>query len=179
MSVIPYFSYMFLHGGWLHIIFNMWVLWIFGDNIEDVTGHGGFLLFYLLSGLAALGLHVVSEPASTAPVVGASGAIGGVMGAYMLLYPHGKVLTLIPFGFIPLIVRIPAVLFLGLWFATQFFSGVLSRAGGAVGGVAWWAHIGGFIAGMILIQFFRRGKACRFCYNYGEKTYEPLDRDGR
>jgi len=177
MSVIPYFTYMFLHGGWLHIIVNMWVLWIFGDNIEDITGHGGFLIFYLLCGLAALGLHMLSDPASTSPVLGASGAIGGVMGAYMLLYPHGKVLTLIPIGFFPLILRIPAVLFLGLWFVTQFFSGVLAQAGGAGGGVAWWAHIGGFIAGMILIQFFRRGKTCRFCYNFGDKSYERLDLD--
>jgi membrane associated rhomboid family serine protease len=176
MSVIPFFTYMFLHGGWLHIILNMWMLWIFGDNIEDVTGHGGFVVFYVLCGLAALGLHVLAEPNSTAPVVGASGAIGGVMGAYMLLYPHGRVLTFIPLFFIPLIVRIPAVLFLGLWFASQFFSGVLAKAGGAGGGgVAWWAHIGGFAAGLILIKLFQRRGACRYCYNHRSREYERLE----
>ncbi len=176
MSVIPYFTYMFLHGGWLHIILNMWMLWIFGDNIEDVTGHLGFLGFYLVCGLAALGLHLLSAPSSGAPIVGASGAIGGVMGAYMLLYPHGKVLTFIPLFFIPLIVRLPAVIFLGVWFASQFFSGVLSQAGGgAGGGVAWWAHIGGFAAGLALIKIFQRRRHCRYCYNHRSREYEPLD----
>ena len=119
----PLLSYMFLHGGWLHIILNMWMLWIFGDNIEDVTGHAGFVIFYLTCGLAAVGLHMAFEQTSQMPVVGASGAIAGVMGAYIVLYPHGRVLTLVPLFFVPLFFRLPSYFFLGFWFLTQVFSG--------------------------------------------------------
>ncbi|WP_319468192.1 rhomboid family intramembrane serine protease [uncultured Pseudodesulfovibrio sp.] len=168
----PLLTYMFLHGGWIHIILNMWMLWIFGDNIEDVTGHGGFILFYVLCGLAAVGLHMVFEQTSTIPVVGASGAVAGVMGAYIMLYPHGRVLTLVPIVFIPLFLRLPSVLFLGVWFLSQILSGVLSVSR-ETHEVAWWAHVGGFVAGIILIRVFRRRGTCRYCYNPDTKDYDP------
>ncbi|QJB57309.1 rhomboid family intramembrane serine protease [Pseudodesulfovibrio sp. zrk46] len=171
---LPLVTYMFLHSGWLHVILNMWMLWIFGDNIEDVTGHWGFVAFYLLCGMAAVGLHMAFEQASSVPVVGASGAVGGVMGAYIILYPHGRVLTLVPIVFIPLILRIPSVLFLGVWFLSQVTSGIISQVKD-VSEVAWWAHVGGFVAGIVLIQWFRRRGHCRYCYNPDTKDYDPED----
>lgn len=137
----------FLHGGWLHFLGNMLFLWIFGDNVEDRMGHGGYLGFYLGAGVAASAAHLLANPASPLPTVGASGAIAGVMGAYMLLYPHAKVLTLVPLFVIMFVVTLPAPLFLGFWFLLQFFQGVASVGGVQVGGVAWWAHIGGFAVG--------------------------------
>lgn len=168
----PLLTYMFLHGGWLHIILNMWMLWIFGDNIEDVTGHGGFILFYLLCGLAAVGLHMVFEQGSPMPVIGASGAVAGVMGAYIVLYPHGRVLTLVPIIVIPLFFRFPSYIFLGVWFLSQIISGVSATAREAHE-VAWWAHVGGFVAGIVLIRWFRRRGHCRYCYNPDTKDYDP------
>jgi membrane associated rhomboid family serine protease len=154
-------SSMFMHGGWMHIIGNMWSLWIFGDNVEERMGRGGFLLFYLLSGLAAGAVHIVTNPASTVPTVGASGAIAGVMGAYLLLYPHASVVTLVPVFFFLQVVEVPAVLFLGFWFLTQLFSGTLAlaAAGTQAGGVAWWAHIGGFVVGFLWAVPLRRRRA--------------------
>jgi membrane associated rhomboid family serine protease len=144
-------SSMFMHGGWMHIIGNMWSLWIFGDNVEDRMGRSAFLLFYLLSGLAAGAIHVVTNSASTVPTVGASGAIAGVMGAYLLLFPHSTVMALVPVFVFLHVVEVPAVLFLGFWFLLQLFSGTLSlaAAGTQAGGVAWWAHIGGFVVGFL------------------------------
>lgn len=159
-----FLSHMFLHGGWMHFIVNMWTLWIFADNIEDVMGPVRFVLFYLLCGLAALAAHVMFNTGSTVPVVGASGAIAGVMGAYFLLYPHAQVLTLIPIFFIPYFINLPAVLYLGIWFATQLFSG-LSTVGESGAGVAWWAHAGGFLAGLVLLPLFRRRDRCYYCYS--------------
>jgi membrane associated rhomboid family serine protease len=154
-------SSMFLHGGWMHIIGNMWSLWIFGDNVEDRMGRGGFLLFYLLSGLAAGIVHVVTNSASTVPTVGASGAIAGVMGAYLLLFPHASVVTMVPIFFFLQVVEIPAVFFLGFWFLSQLFSGTLSlaAAGPQAEGVAWWAHIGGFVVGFLWAVPLRRRTA--------------------
>jgi membrane associated rhomboid family serine protease len=154
-------SSMFLHGGWMHIIGNMWSLWIFGDNVEDRMGRGGFLLFYLLSGLAAGAVHVVTNPASRVPTVGASGAIAGVMGAYLLLFPHASVVTMVPIFFFLQVVEIPAVFFLGFWFLSQLFSGTLSlaAAGAQAEGVAWWAHIGGFVVGFLWAVPLRRQTA--------------------
>jgi membrane associated rhomboid family serine protease len=154
-------SSMFLHGGWMHIIGNMWSLWIFGDNVEDRMGRGGFLLFYLLSGLAAGAVHVVTNPASRVPTVGASGAIAGVMGAYLLLFPHASVVTMVPIFFFLQVVEIPAVFFLGFWFLSQLFSGTLSlaAAGPQAAGVAWWAHIGGFVVGFLWAVPLRRRTA--------------------
>jgi len=168
----PFFTYMFLHGGWLHIILNMWMLWIFGDNIEDVTGHGWFVVFYLLCGMVAVAVHMLFEQTSALPIVGASGAVAGVMGAYVMLYPHGKVLTLIPIFFIPLILRVPSALFLGVWFVSQLVSGVVLQ-GEDASQVAWWAHVGGFAAGIVLIRVFRRPGHCRYCYNPETRDYDP------
>lgn len=147
----PFLTSMFLHGGWLHFLGNMWTLWIFGDNVEDRMGPFRFLLFYLLCGLMAGIVHWMTNPHSTIPTVGASGAIAGVMGAYFVLYPTARVITIVPIFFFPLFLELPAILYLGIWFYGQFFSGILSLVGpGQVGGIAWWAHIGGFIAGILL-----------------------------
>ena len=147
---VPFFSSMFLHGGWIHLIGNMWILWIFGDNVEDRLGHGKFLLLYLFSGLAAGVLHIVTNADSVVPTIGASGAVAGVMGAYLRYFPHARVHTVIPPFIWGPIFDLPAVLFLGWWLLLQFFNGAMSLAArGDYGGVAWWAHVGGFIFGMI------------------------------
>jgi membrane associated rhomboid family serine protease len=145
---------MFLHGGWLHLIGNCWFLWIFGDNIEDVVGHARFLMFYLLCGVAAGLVHVLVNPDSPVPTVGASGAIAGVMGAYMLKFPHSHILTLVPIFIFVTTFEIPALLMLAYWFAIQIFSGLGSVGYSNIskGGVAWFAHVGGFIAGMVLVK---------------------------
>ena len=165
----PFVTYMFLHSGLLHLALNMWMLWIFADNIEDVTGHWRFVAFYLLCGVAAAGAYILAEPSATIPVVGASGAIAGVMGAYFRLYPHGRVHTLVPVFFLPLFVDIPAPLFLGVWLALQLISGL--GLGGAQS-VAWWAHIGGFAAGYLLIPLFRRKDRCYYCYDPERRYYD-------
>ena len=145
----PFLTNMFLHAGWLHIVGNMWFLHLFGGTVEDRMGHLRFLFFYLLSGLAANFIFFVVDPHSTLPEIGASGAIAGVMGAYLVMFPKAQILTLIPILFIPLLVNLPAFLFLGFWFLIQIFSGTLSIASHATeGGVAWWAHIGGFLFGI-------------------------------
>lgn len=144
----------FLHAGWLHIIGNMLYLWVFGDNIEDVMGSFLYLLFYLFSGIiAGISQAVISGP-SNVPAIGASGAIAGVLGAYLVLYPLARVSTLIPIFFFATIARIPAVILIGWWFVQQFFYGIATLSDAASGGVAFWAHIGGFIAGVILILPF-------------------------
>ena len=150
-QIVPFFSSMFLHGGWIHLFGNMWILWIFGDNVEDRLGHGRFFLLYVLSGLAAGGLHIVTNADSAIPTIGASGAVAGVMGAYLRYFPHARVHTVIPpFVFGP-IFDLPAVLFLGWWLLLQFFNGALSLvSSNDYGGVAWWAHVGGFIFGMLM-----------------------------
>jgi membrane associated rhomboid family serine protease len=153
---ITIFTSMFLHGGWLHILGNMWVLFIFGDNIEDRMGQGGYLLFYLLSGVAAGLLQVYILPGSAQPMVGASGALAGVLGAYLILFPHARVASLVPILFIFTIIEIPAVIFLVFWFVTQLFSGVMALNGSSGGGVAWWAHIGGFLFGLLAVYLFAR-----------------------
>jgi membrane associated rhomboid family serine protease len=151
----PFLSSMFLHGGWMHIIGNMWTLWIFGDNVEDRMGPLRFLCFYLLCGLAAGLVHWFTNLHSTIPTVGASGAIAGVLGAYFLLFPTARVIVLVPILFLPFFFELPAVLYLGFWALSQVLSGTLALAGpGDVGGVAWWAHVGGFIAGIVLHFFF-------------------------
>ena len=149
---------LFLHGGWLHLGGNMLYLWIFGDNVEDKLGHFRFLIFYLLCGIAASALHIYLEPTSTVPTIGASGAISGILGAYILMFPRARVLTLIPIFIFIQIVELPAYIILGLWFVLQFFNGMLSigYATAGMGGVAWWAHIGGFIAGLLLVIPLRK-----------------------
>lgn len=146
-------SFMFLHGGLWHLIGNMWSLYIFGDNVEDRLGPVRYVAFYLLSGLLSGLAHMLIYRTSNIPTIGASGAIAGVMGAYFLLYPRSRVLTLVPILFIPLFFHIPAAFYLALWFFLQFWH---AAGSGASGGIAWWAHIGGFIAGMGLIQVFQR-----------------------
>ncbi len=152
------FSSMFLHGGWLHLGGNMLYMWVFGDNVEDKLGHGRFIIFYLLCGLASAVLHVVIEPASTIPTIGASGAIAGVLGAYATMFPRARVVTLIPIFIFIQIAELPALLVLGFWFVLQFFNGMLAlgESDAQMGGVAWWAHIGGFAAGVLLVRTFRR-----------------------
>ena len=168
-GILPFITYMFLHGGWWHLIMNMWMLWIFADNIEDVMGPGRFLGFYLLCGLSALALHLFFNGTATAPIIGASGAVAGVMGAYVLLYPRGKLLTFIPIIIIPYIVRLPAWLFLGFWFLSQMFSGLFEQLGAPVQGIAWWAHVGGFVAGMVLVRLFMRPERCYYCEYKGTR----------
>lgn len=153
----PFITSQFLHGGWMHIIGNMWFLWIFGDNIEDRLGHFKYILFYLMCGVAAGLTHVYTNPSSPVPTVGASGAIAGVMGGYTILYPRARVLTLFIILFFIRFIEVPAFLFLGVWFLIQFLSGAATMAAsGANAGVAWWAHIGGFVVGIILILVLPR-----------------------
>ena len=149
---------LFLHGGWIHLIGNMLYLWIFGDNVEDRMGHLRYLAFYLLCGWAATFAHIWAAPASRLPSIGASGAIAGVLGAYVSLYPRARVITVIPLGILFPLVRVPAFFFLGFWFVQQFLSGTLSLAAPGVetDGVAWWAHVGAFAAGFALVALFQR-----------------------
>ncbi len=148
----------FLHGSWLHLLGNMWSLWLYGDNVEDSMGHFRFLLFYLLCGAISGYTHVLFNMHSKLPTIGASGAVAGVMGAYFILYPHAKIITLVPTFFIlPMFIPIPAFIFLFFWFLSQVFSGTVNWfIGSMAGGVAWWGHIGGFIAGMLLQNLFRK-----------------------
>ena len=147
-AALPLFTANFLHGGWLHLIGNMLYLWIFGDNIEGRLGHLKYLLLYLFMGAASQLFHVFSDPHSTIPLVGASGAIAGVLGAYFVLFPRARVLTLVPIFFFITFVRLPAVLFLGLWFILQLFNASLQGAAMGAQAVAWWAHVGGFLVGL-------------------------------
>jgi membrane associated rhomboid family serine protease len=151
-------SSMFLHGSWSHIIGNMWYLWIFGDNVEDRMGHGRFLVFYLLCGFAAAFGQIAIDPDSTLPTIGASGAIAGVMGAYFVLYPHSRVLTLIPLIIFWEIIELPAIFLLGFWFLMQLFSAgaIAVTASTHGGGIAFMAHVAGFVAGLIGVFIFRR-----------------------
>jgi len=158
-STPPLISSMFLHGSWLHVIGNMWYLWIFGDNIEDRLGHGRFIVFYFVCGIAAALGHIAMDPNSTLPTIGASGAIAGVMGAYFVLYPQSRVLTLVPLIVFWQIIELPAILLLGFWFVMQLFSAgaiavTASTQGG--GGVAFMAHVAGFVTGVIGVFVFRK-----------------------
>lgn len=150
---------MFMHGGLMHILGNMLYLWIFGDNVEDAMGKVKYLLFYLIGGFVASFAHILTNPNSVIPTVGASGAIAAVLGAYLVLYPQAKVDTFIPLGFYMRLTVLPAIVVLGLWFVLQLFSGVMSMGAADVGGVAFWAHIGGFVAGVVLGRIFGKPKA--------------------
>jgi membrane associated rhomboid family serine protease len=147
---------MFLHGGWVHLGGNMLFLWVFGDNIEDALGHVRFVIFYLLTGLIATLSHIVTQPASDVPLVGASGAIAGVLGGYLVLYPRARILSLIFLGYFIRLVELPAVFVLGLWFVIQVVQGLGALAAPGVAAVAFWAHVGGFVAGVVLIRLFAR-----------------------
>jgi membrane associated rhomboid family serine protease len=153
---VTIFSAMFLHGGWFHILSNMWVLFIFGDNVEARMGGFKYLIFYLLSGTAAGLLQTYILPSSQVPMIGASGAIAGVLGAYLILFPRSRIASLVPIFFIFTIIEIPAFVFLIFWFVSQIYSGLFSIQGSSGSGVAWWAHIGGFLFGMVTVFFFAR-----------------------
>jgi len=163
-QAMPFLSSMFLHGGWTHLLGNMWTLWIFGDNVEDRLGRPRYIALYLIGGLAAAMLHIFTNAHSTIPTIGASGAIAAVMGAYFRLYPHARVEMVIPPFFLGPFFVVPAVVFLGWWFILQFFNGTLSLLASPEqgGGIAWWAHIGGFVFGAMLCsvikvrRFYRR-----------------------
>jgi membrane associated rhomboid family serine protease len=153
---LPFFYSLFLHGGWFHLIGNMWFLWIFGDNVEDRLGHLKYLVFYLVCGLLGNVGHYLANPTSAMPAIGASGAIAGVLGAYVVSYPRARVLVLLFLFFFVQIVELPALLVLGLWFLLQFVNGTASLVASAeTGGVAWWAHVGGFIGGIAIFYLFR------------------------
>ena len=159
-SVVTVLTSMFLHGGWMHIIGNMLFLWIFGDNVEDRMGHARYPLFYVLCGAVAALAQLLSNPGSDIPTIGASGAVAGVMGAYFVLYPRSRILTLVPIFVFLQVVEVPAVLFLGVWFVWQLFSGVGSSVmvaqGEMAGGIAFWAHVAGFATGALLVRVFSR-----------------------
>jgi membrane associated rhomboid family serine protease len=169
----PFATSMFLHGSLVHLVGNLWILWIFGDNVEDRLGHFKFALFYILSGIAAMLCHYLVGPGSSAPAIGASGAIAGVMGAYFVMFPYSKIITFVPIIFIPLFIRVPAVIYLGIWFILQVYSGSLnSLMGGAGSGVAWWAHIGGFLCGILLLKPMNKSKYRRpvyYDYDYNNR----------
>jgi membrane associated rhomboid family serine protease len=161
-SYWPFLTSQLLHGGWIHLIGNMWTLWIFGDNVEDRMGHARFLAFYTLCGVAAGIAHFLADVDSTVPALGASGAFSGVLGAYLVLYPRARVVTLVPVFFYPLFFNLPAVLFLAYWFLLQLLSGTLALAApGAGEGVAWWAHVGGFGFGMLAFWIFLKPRRRR------------------
>lgn len=161
-ALLPLFTSMFLHGGLLHLGMNMWFLWIFGDNVEDRLGKPRFLFFYLLSGLTAGFAHALFSARSRLPTVGASGAISGVLGAYIVLFPAARIVALVPVFVFLTTMEIPAFIFLGFWFAIQFFSGMASLGmPKAVGGTAWFAHIGGFLSGVFLVKLLDRGSRRR------------------
>ena len=150
-ALVPVLTSMFLHGSWLHVAGNMWFLWIFGDNVEDYLGHFKYLAFYLLSGIAAACAQIIANPFSRVPNVGASGAIAGILGAYFILYPKARVLTWFPLIFF---FHLPAWVMLGYWFVYQFLSGAATSITQTSGGIAFWAHVGGFVAGIVLIKVF-------------------------
>ncbi len=166
---------MFLHGGWMHLIGNMLFLYIFGDNMEDLLGHLGFLAYYLASGLAAAGGQILADPSSTVPMVGASGAIAGVMGGYLLMFPRARIDVLVIIIFLIKIFTIPAWLMLGIWFGLQLVNGLSMDVAG--GGVAYWAHAGGFIAGVLLVlpAFLRRGGPAYWARTHGKPPHEEVE----
>ncbi len=165
-ELITILTSMFMHGGWFHLFSNMLALYIFGDNVEDRMGSQRYFIFYLLCGIGAALTHVFFNPDSQVPTVGASGALSGVLAAYLLFFPSSRVITLVPIFFIPWFVEIPAVVYLGLWFISQLANGVFSILieAQALGGVAWWAHIGGFVAGLVLAPLFQQRRTYRRFY---------------
>ena len=171
-NVLDLFTSMFMHGSWLHLIGNMWFLYLFGNNIEDSMGHVRFLVFYLISGVAAALVQVFLTPASTLPMVGASGAISGVMGGYLVLYPRVRVFTFVPVGFFLMSVALPAWTMLIYWLVIQVLGGFTAIAGAKSGGVAFWAHIGGFVAGAVLVKLFARR---RMVAEHEAGVYRPSD----
>jgi membrane associated rhomboid family serine protease len=155
---LSFLTSLFLHGGFMHIAGNMLYLWIFGNNVEDSMGRGRFLVFYLLSGVIASAAQVLASPSSPVPTIGASGAIAGVLGAYIVLFPNARVQTLIFLGYFARMANLPALLVLGFWFVLQLFNGLMAFGVAQAGGVAWFAHVGGFVAGLLLVRLFTLGR---------------------
>ena len=179
IDILPFFSMIFLHGGWLHLILNMWTLWLFGPTIEDRLGHGRYLAFYLVCGLAASIAHVMSNPTSVVPALGASGAIAGILGCYMRLFPLARVVVVVPILFIPIFIEVYAVVFIGLWFLLQIIQSMTELLlPSSSGGVAWWAHIGGFIAGLTLGPLLVRSEE-RYRVYYPDEGVLGFDTKGR
>ena len=171
---LSFVTNMFLHGGWLHILGNMWFLYLFGSRVEDQMGHIRFVIFYLLSGIAANVIFYLVDIRSTIPEFGASGAIAGVMGAYIVMFPRARILTLIPIFFFPFFFELSAFFYIGYWFVLQLFSGTLSlTSNSAQGGVAWWAHVGGFAFGVVLLPFLRK-KEHSYRRGYPDEAYHYL-----
>ncbi len=165
-NVLTLFTSMFLHGGWAHLFSNMLALYIFGDNVEDRMGSRRYLIFYLTCGVIAALVHIAFNPTSPIPTIGASGAISGVLAAYLIYFPSARVITLVPLFFLPWFVEIPAIVYLGLWFISQLFNGVFAIVtdAQALGGIAWWAHIGGFVGGLLLAPLLARRRYVRRIY---------------
>jgi membrane associated rhomboid family serine protease len=178
-DILPFFTMMFLHGGWLHLILNMWTVWLFGPTVEDRLGHGRYLAFYLACGLAASVAHVVFNPTSIVPALGASGAIAGILGCYMRLFPLARIVVVVPILFIPLFFEVHAFIFVGLWFMLQIFQATLdSLAPSSSGGVAWWAHVGGFLTGWVLGPLLVRSEH-RYRMYYPDEGVLGFDAEGR
>jgi membrane associated rhomboid family serine protease len=175
---VPFFTMMFLHGGWLHLIVNMWTLWLFAPAIEDRLGHGRYLVFYLVCGIVSGVAHALFNPASTAPALGASGAIAGVLGCYVLMFPTSRVVVVIPILFIPLFFELYAFVFIGMWFLIQLLQGAAELMMRSAGGIAWWAHVGGFVTGAILGPLLRQpGRRYRPYYpDEGELGFDTRGR---
>src|SRR6202795_4465801 len=179
VDFVPFFTMMFLHGGWLHLILNMWTLWLFGPAIEDRLGHLRYLAFYLAGGLAASAAHAMFNPTSIVPALGASGAIAGILGCYMRLFPLARVVVVVPILFIPLFFEVHAFIFVGLWFMLQIFQATLdSLAPPSSGGVAWWAHVGGFLTGWVLGPLLVRSEH-RYRVYYPDEGVLGFDAEGR
>jgi membrane associated rhomboid family serine protease len=178
-DILPFFSMMFLHGGWLHLILNMWTLWLFGPTIEDRLGHGRYLAFYFACGLAASVAHVMFNPDSNVPALGASGAIAGILGCYMRLFPLARVVVVVPILFIPLFFEVHAFAFIGLWFLIQLLQSTMELLlPPSSGGVAWWAHVGGFLAGLALGPLLVRSEQ-RYRVYYRDEGMFGFDTEGR
>lgn len=178
-DILPFFSMMFLHGGWLHLILNMWTLWLFGPTIEDRLGHGRYLAFYLICGLAASVTHVMFNPTSIVPALGASGAIAGILGCYMRLFPLARVVVVVPVLFIPIFIEVYAYVFIGLWYLLQILQSTMELLlPSSRGGVAWWAHVGGFIAGFTLGPLLVRSEQ-RYRAYYPDEGLLGFDTRGR
>ena len=178
-DILPFFSMMFLHGGWLHLILNMWTLWLFGPTIEDRLGHSRYLAFYLVCGLAASSTHVMFNPTSNIPALGASGAIAGILGCYMRLFPLARVVVVVPILFIPLFFEVHAFVFIGLWFLVQILESTMELLQpSSTGDVAWWAHVGGFLAGSILGPLLVRSEQ-RYRVYYPDEGVLGFDTTGQ
>jgi membrane associated rhomboid family serine protease len=177
-AFVPFITMMFLHGGWIHLILNMWTLWLFGPTIEDRMGPGRFFLFYIGCGLAAALAQLLSDPYSDVPAIGASGAIAGILGCTMALFPLARVIVLVPILFLPLFFEIHAVIYMGFWFLLQILQGTAALAHPSEGGVAWWAHVGGFVAGLFVGPLLRRPQRIYRVYQPDEGIF-GFDTRGR